>query len=852
MSFVFNNTSWSFSPQNTTYYWIFGDGTQQFDHTGSHTYPATGVYQVCLYAVWNNCVDTTCQYLQVGDTPPTCDASFEFQAAPNHPDSVHFYPIGTTATTWNWSFGDGAHSELQYPVHVYPGPGTYYTCLTVTATVNGQFCSDTQCDTLVIEGNASPCDGLNADFSVGLQGNVASFSNALTSNDYSYYWQFGDGASGFGTNPVHTYPGPGEYHACLKMWTWDPVTQDTCFADHCTWITITGGGSPCDSLLACFQWSGPNSVVQFYNCSHTAGQGVHWLWQFGDGTVSDLEQPQHIYPAPGTYTVCLTVSAITNADTCHNAVCHSIVVDGQGAECHASFAYYTAPGNADSVHFYPTGSAATWYHWNFGDGTVSDLQDPWHLYAEPGTYHVCLTISTYIELTQDTCVADTCLWVVILGSGSPCDGLNADFSVGLQGPVASFSNAVASNDYSYYWQFGDGAFGYGPDPVHTYPGPGEYHACLTMWTWDPQTQDTCFADHCQWITITGGGSPCDSLNADFMVGGNGGTNSIYYTAQGPGTHWLWSFGDGTYSDNGPQGTHTYPGPGTYEVCLTTWLFIPGTQDTCSASACQVVVVGGTNACDSVHACFTYEQGGPGQVFFTDCSTAPDQDMQYVWHFGDGTTSTEVAPDHTYGQPGSYSACLVVYWHDCVDEYCHPVVVEGGSPCDSLWTATFEVGHANGAYIFYNTSDTQGQIVHVDWAFGDGHYGSGSPCTHVYAESGVFTACMTLSGPIPGTQDSCSVTTCGAVEVVLAVPGATNAALLQVAPVPFTDAFTITGITGAEPLRVTLVDMAGRVVRDAYATAAPQVRIDCGKVAPGPYVLRLRNSRFDQAMRVVKE
>ena len=65
-AFVFNNTSWSYSPPNTTYYWTFGDGTQQNDHTGSHTY-TEGVYQVRLYAIVGNCgVDTTCQYVQAG------------------------------------------------------------------------------------------------------------------------------------------------------------------------------------------------------------------------------------------------------------------------------------------------------------------------------------------------------------------------------------------------------------------------------------------------------------------------------------------------------------------------------------------------------------------------------------------------------------------------------------------------------------------------------------------------------------------------------------------------------------------------------------------------------------------
>ena len=762
-AFVFNNTSWSYSPPNTTYYWTFGDGTQQNDHTGSHTYTEGGVYQVCLYAIVGNCVDTTCQYVQAGDAPPACTASMEYEASGADPDSIHFFPTGTPATSWLWSFGDGAHSDLQSPWHQYAAPGAYYVCLTTTSVVNGALCTAEVCDTVVVQG-ASPCDGLDAGFSVNVVGHVASFQNAMASNNYAYSWQFGDGSSGMGPNPVHTYAQAGTYHVCLLEWTWDPNTQDTCFAEQCEWITVEGA-SPCDGLNAGFDVNLTGNVAHFIN-------------------------------------------ALSSND----------------------YSYY----------------------WNFGDGSTGIGPDPVHEYGQPGTYHACLTMWTWDPNTQDTCFADHCAWVTV--SGSPCDGLNADFSTSLQGHVVTFTNAVVSNDYGYTWHFGDGTSADGPNAVHNYAQPGTYHACLLMWAWDPIAQDTCYADHCTWITIADGGSPCDSLSAAFTTGSNGGgTNSIYYSAAaGPATHWLWSFGDGTYSDNGPQGTHTYPAPGPYEMCLHVWMLIPGTQDTCDASFCQLVMVGGASACDSVHACFTFEQGGPEQVFFGNCSTAPDQDMQFVWHFGDGTNSTEVAPDHTYTQPGTYNVCLVVYWHNCETEYCHAVDVIGGSACDSLWTPTFEVGHENGVFIFHNTSDTQGQDVHVDWSFGDGHYGSGSPCTHVYEQGGVYTACMTLSGPIPGTQDSCSVTTCSVVEVVLGVPGLTGAALLHVAPVPFTDALTITGLTSAEPVRITLLDMAGRVVRDASLTAAPSLRVDYGQVASGTYVLRVRNSHIDQAIRVTKE
>ncbi|MEO5584024.1 MAG: PKD domain-containing protein, partial [Flavobacteriales bacterium] len=92
-SYVFHNTSSSDSPLHTVYYWSFGDGATQSDHTGTHTYAEAGSYVVCLYAVLEDCTDTMCQELQVlGDGGPDCNAQFQFSSSPQHADSVQFNP----------------------------------------------------------------------------------------------------------------------------------------------------------------------------------------------------------------------------------------------------------------------------------------------------------------------------------------------------------------------------------------------------------------------------------------------------------------------------------------------------------------------------------------------------------------------------------------------------------------------------------------------------------------------------------------------------------------------------------------------------------------------------------------
>ena len=76
-----------------------------------------------------------------------CNAHFNHYAIHN-PDSVHFYPTGTTATHYYWTFGDGTTSTSRDPWHFYLHPGVYNICLTISDSVTGRTC--TWCDTVIV------------------------------------------------------------------------------------------------------------------------------------------------------------------------------------------------------------------------------------------------------------------------------------------------------------------------------------------------------------------------------------------------------------------------------------------------------------------------------------------------------------------------------------------------------------------------------------------------------------------------------------------------------------------------------------------------------------------------------
>jgi PKD repeat protein len=107
-----------------------------------------------------------------------------------------------------------------------------------------------------------------------------------------------------------------------------------------------------------------------------------------------LQNPTHTYAQTGTYNVCLTITTQINGITCTDTHCQNVIL-GQQQVCSASFTTaYIGGGTGIQFTSNSTGTNAnTSYSWTFGDGGTSNLQNPSHTYAQPGTYHVCLTIT---------------------------------------------------------------------------------------------------------------------------------------------------------------------------------------------------------------------------------------------------------------------------------------------------------------------------------------------------------------------------------------------------------------------------------------------------------------------------
>jgi len=157
-------------------------------------------------------------------------------------------------------------------------------------------------------------------------------------------------------------------------------------------------------------------------------------------------------------------------------------------------------------------------------------------------------------------------------------------------------------------------------------------------------------------------------------------------------------------------------------------------------------------------------------FFNGSSTIPGATPNYLWDFGDGITSSEQNPVHSYSKPGLYNVCLSIRSSDssCNSIFCIPVQagITPPGPCESsFWYYNDSTGNQ---YVF-NGSLLNGQADTWTWDFGDGTTTAGQMVSHTFASSkATYTVCLTTTGINPdGTP--CTSKSCQEVYVYVPDP-----------------------------------------------------------------------------------
>ena len=386
------------------YFWEFGDGETSTDANPTHLYEFPGLYIVSLTIVSaDGCTSTSKYVLNLNNGNDCNNVWITFDKI----DSLKFQFDGgliTNDTTFNsiyeyhWEFGDGSFSNDPVPYHTYEAHGFYIVTLTLT-TPNGIVCQGM----IFLVTNADPFPGCDAQISYEQTNTfhfefVSSSFNANGAVDVeAYKWDFGDNEISDNPNPSHTYQEQGIYTVVLQA-----STSDDCEAyDSQVVMALSTEVDTfiynCQALFENSYVGGNNFTLAFKDKS--IGGASSWNWDFGDGSFSNDQHPTHTYVEPGLYLVTLQIETI---DGCESEIGFEIYV---GAEfpftasfgCQAMFIPIPDSIGGNGIQFINLSTSSqvpVEYLWDFGDGSMSSEQHPYHEYEEVGEYTVSLLLET--------------------------------------------------------------------------------------------------------------------------------------------------------------------------------------------------------------------------------------------------------------------------------------------------------------------------------------------------------------------------------------------------------------------------------------------------------------------------
>jgi len=729
-------------------------------------------------------------------TPRPIAAFSQNQNSGQAPLNIRFTNQSTgNINSVQWNFGDGVGSNDPNPQHTYSRPGLY----TVSLTVGGPGGASSVTSQVNVQSPTAPVAAFTQDRTSG-QGQVTvQFTDQSTGNITGHFWNFGDGTGSNERNPRHTFENVGTYNVLLTVVGAGGASTTT------RQITVQNPAVP--PPVASFtlnQFIGVAPLtVQFTNQS--TGNISAYNWNFGDGNLSTQQNPSHTYTNPGTYFVTLIVSGPGGQNTAQAVITVNAPASQTPTATSTATVTPTATPTATST-LTPTATPT---------GTLPPTWTPTSTSTPTNTPTATATATFTFTPTATSTGTPPPTWTptntatstpTYTATPAPDAAFTQDISQGEAPLTVQFINQSTGDVQAYTWNFGDGTpLSNIPNPIHTFQNPGTYTVTLTVTGSDGVTSDSVST----LIVVTAPPTatplpPVAAFAASAVEGAAPLTVQFSNQSSGNNLSYLWVFGDGaTSSDANPQ--HTYQLAGVYNVALTV-TDADGRQDTASVNITVNPPPTATPVPpDAAFNANRFDGQAPLEIQFTNQSSGDI--VAFAWDFGDGSTSDEVNPAHTYQNPGIYTVTLTALGADGVTTDVAQVTITVNAPPTATLVppdASFDVdddeGQAPLTVNFMNQST--GDIASYFWDFGDGNVSGDANPQHTYQNPGEYNATLTVTGT-DGSFDTAS-------ETIRVSPPPTAT------PVPPDAAFTSDVNQGQSPLTVQFINQStGNIVGYAW-------------------------------------
>ncbi len=473
--------------------WDFGDETMGGGPTPVHVYTKAGTYRVVLRITGDvigdcNDIDEDEMIVTIHEAPV---AEFASLAAAELGKPVLFKATSNKQqVTYTWNFGDGSAEKGEKTEHTYTKSGNYIVTLTA-ASDSGTNCNQTSTQKRITI-NEPPVAEAGDNRLLGVN-QVVTFDGSLSRDPdgvlSSYTWDFGDGKTGTGVRPRHSYEVAGQYTVVLRVADNTDLANNSASDRLIVTVNdapkpiITGDRNVCAGKEVLF--SGGDS-------SDSDGKIILYTWNFGDGTNGEGKEVHHTYHSVGKYSLVLETDdgrSVSNS----RAQASALITVNDPPVADAGSDQVVSPGKNTgfdgSASLDRDGSIVS-YKWDFGDGNQAKGKKATHRFKTPGKYQARLTVT---DNTGTKCNTSEDVADIRVNSAPVAKAVAVGLKPGKSGfetytggaHDAVVFDATNSNDpdrdpLTYYWNFGDGSTAQGVKVKHSFMKPGQYKVKLRV------------------------------------------------------------------------------------------------------------------------------------------------------------------------------------------------------------------------------------------------------------------------------------------------------------------------------------------------------------------------------------
>ncbi len=548
--------------------------------------------------------------------------------------------------------------------------------------------------------NAQTAD-FSASVTEGCAPLVVNFTDQSTGSNLSYSWDFGNGNASSQQNPGAIYIQGGTYTVKLKVWNGsgsDSVIKTA-------YIRVFPKPKADFTLASPVQGCVPVQV--HFKDSTTPGNYpiTSWVWDFGDGSVSQVQNPSHTYSLAGEHTVSLQVT--------DSKGCGSSISKTRYLRVNDPFQFTFSPDNPSGCSAPLTtgfsvnlsgGQPPFTYDWDFGDGTGSSQNKPQKTYTGTGTFDVSLKIT----------------------DASGCSATRTiKAAISTKGPKAAFTTSVNDGCVPLSVRFVDASTPSPMQAVYWESGPFKSRSADTTVVF---TQPGIYS--VTWMVFRNGCGDTvqehsrinvkESPQATFVADDTllcGTRDTVHFTSQGVDVkNYLWDF-DGGHTPN-----NTWPNPVVvftdtnrlFDIQLTVFHANGCSKVISKPGYIRQVVTRVEGIADTVRACW------PTPVNFSTWHRSLFPPKSWEWDFGNGDKSTDQNPVYIYPDTGAYMAAVkLTDQKGCVA--IDSVYVSRGKKPKAAFTLDSTRGCSNSLWVQFRNQSRDSSESYIDdwhWDFGD--------------------------------------------------------------------------------------------------------------------------------------